>query len=114
MSGKKKKKPAAKNRDKIDRRRKQRAARQLANERERLARLEPGGAPERPLTVVSAAVVEEHARRLGCAQCTGPLTVDDHAVAKHDGELLRKVSTRCRMCRSERVVWLRITPRLPN
>lgn len=112
--GRKKKPRKSRNSAKIDRRRAERKARALVQAGEQLARLEPGGSPERPLEVVSTAVVEDRARRLGCVPCGGELSISDHAVDRHDEELLRKVSARCQRCHHVRVVWFRITPPLPN
>ena len=48
-----------------------RAADKLGDQRERLAALEAGGSPERPLEVVSSAVIEVRALRDRCLRCDG-------------------------------------------
>ena len=76
-----------------------------------LAKLEVGGAPERPLVVVAAAVVGPRARGLACIACdavNGRLV--EHVVAPHAGEILRLVTTRCFECGSTAKHWFRISP----
>ncbi len=76
-----------------------------------LAKLEVGGAPERPLVVVSASVVEPQALGLACIACdavNGRLV--EHVVAPHAGEILRLVTTRCFECGSTAKHWFRISP----
>lgn len=80
----------------------------LEDAREKLARLSPGGAPERPLDVESASAVEPRALALGCARCEGETRLDAHeAVAG-----LRRVRARCKRCGAMREVWLRIESRM--
>jgi hypothetical protein len=69
-----KKKPGAR----AARREAERAAVKLARERERLAALEPGGAPERPIDLTSASEVEITARSMPCPRCGGEVRVDEH------------------------------------
>jgi hypothetical protein len=97
-------------RDRTLRREDERAARRLVRERERLARLERGGAPDRPIEVPSSAVIELRARRMPCVQCGGEYQVDDH---QHEAEL-RVVSVTCRRCHVSRRLWFRIVASGPN
>ena len=115
MSKKKKNKKAKKpRRPAVERNKREKAARKLVRDRDRLAALEPGGTNDRPLTVESAAVVEARARALKCHQCDGELAVEDHRVEQYQGELLRAVDLRCKRCHSRRLVWVRVQPALPN
>jgi len=107
----KKKKPR---RPALDRRKREKAARKLALDKDRLAALEPGGSAERPITVESAAIVEERARSIGCHQCGGPVGIEDHQVEKHDEELLRVLDLKCKQCHARRRLWMRIRPVLPS
>ncbi len=88
-----------------ERRQRDRALAKLADGKERLARLEPGGAPERPIPVESASQVEPHARTLTCARCDGPLRVDEHAAEIVDGARLRVARATCSRCGARRDVW---------
>jgi hypothetical protein len=90
------------------------AARNEVRERERLAAMLPGGAPERPIDVPSAAVVEVRARSTPCPQCGGELDVTEHGAETHDGEALRVVEARCRRCSAPRTLYFRLAIALPN
>jgi hypothetical protein len=87
----------------------ERAAVQLAKDRVRLAELSPGGAPQRPLAVESASLVEVRAKETPCAVCEARLDLKDHDAV--DG--LRRVRLVCKECHVERVIWFRLDlPRL--
>jgi predicted RNA-binding Zn-ribbon protein involved in translation (DUF1610 family) len=93
------------------------AGRQIAKdlrERERLARLETGGAPERPIEVISASLVEPRARSMPCPLCGAALRIDEHAARAIGGVPLRLVHVSCPMCGHKRVVYFVIVPALPN
>jgi len=49
------------------------AAQRREHARERLAQLSPGGAPDRPIRVASAAVIEVRTAALACPQCLRPM-----------------------------------------
>jgi hypothetical protein len=86
-----------------------RAAEKLANQRERLARLEAGGAPDHPIDVTTAAVIEPQARSLPCPRCgEQPTRIDDHEAKAIDGHRLRVVAARCPRCGYERPIYFRI------
>lgn len=93
------------------RRARERAARELVRDREALAKLVGGGAPEHPLHVASAAVIEGRAETLPCAQCAGAYRVTDH---RSEGAGLRAVDVRCTQCGVARTLWFRITSDEPN
>jgi hypothetical protein len=96
------------------RREQERAAAKLARDRERLAALEPGGAPERAIDVESASQVEPHAFGLPCARCDAACRLDEHVAVEHGGVRLRVARLRCARCDARRDVWFRIAPRLPS
>lgn len=86
----------------------------LARARERLAALEAGGSPERPIEVVSASVVEAHARSMRCPTCDASLRVEEHAAVAHGEARLRVVTASCAQCGRRRAIWFRIAPALPS
>jgi len=89
--------------------------RKLADAREKLFRLEPGGSPERPLEIPTASVVESRARALGCARCGGETKLEDHAALVVEAGARRRARMRCRACRADFDVWLAIVePALPS
>jgi hypothetical protein len=97
----------------------ERAANKLGEGRERLARLEAGGDPTRPIPLESASQVEPHALALACLRCNSPYRLDDHAavpVARSSGasEMLRVAKLRCSQCGARRDVWFRLSPPLAN
>jgi hypothetical protein len=71
-----------------------------------------GGAPDRPIEVVSPAQIEPRAERAPCPRCSGNLHVEAHEV---DGpELLRRVLTRCGQCGEHVTTWFRVLPPQPD
>jgi hypothetical protein len=93
------------------RRARERAARDLVRDREKLAALSPGGSKERPIEVDSAAVVEVRVRNLPCAQCEGMYRVVEH---RSPASGLREVSVQCTQCSAPRVLWFRLVSSEPN
>jgi hypothetical protein len=101
-------------RARAERRAQARAQEKLARDRERLARLEPGGTPERPIDLESASQVEVHARALRCLRCDGDLRLDEHLAPAVHGQRLRLARVSCPRCGSGREVWFRLAPALPS
>jgi predicted RNA-binding Zn-ribbon protein involved in translation (DUF1610 family) len=86
-----------------------RAAEKLALQRERLAKLEPGGAPERPIDVTTASVIEPHARAFACLRCGDLGTrIMEHEAREIDGRRLRVLRVACPQCGAARVIYFRI------
>lgn len=83
-------------------------------ESERLFGLEPGGSPELPLSVASAAVVEAHAESVPCPRCLGRHGLQEHLAVTLNGARLRQLRLRCRQCSSRRSLWFRIGDSGPN
>lgn len=79
--------------------------RKLAAEREKLARLEPGGSAERPLEIASASVVEARAERESCFACGGAMRCTEHRVERG----LRVATVKCKECGRERRHYFRLT-----
>jgi hypothetical protein len=98
-----------------ERRRGERAARELARElvrdRERLAAMSPGGAAERPIAVPSSAVIEIRVGGMPCVQCGGHYRVKDHRSA---GAGVRELGVVCEQCHVARTLWFKIVPDEPN
>jgi hypothetical protein len=87
-------KPAARAR----RREQAREQARLVRDLEALARLEPGGSAERPLTIASPALVEVLAGAKPCPLCQGPLHVEEHAAITAGGVRLRVAKVACASC----------------
>ena len=104
-----KKKPARPER--TEKRSRERAARGLVRDREKLAALSAGGSAERPIDVDSPAVIEPRVRTLRCPQCEGEYTVDDH---QSPSAGLRRVAVTCRLCHVSRTIWFRFGSSAPN
>lgn len=90
------------------RRERARARQQLVRDLDRLARLEPGGAPDRPLRVDSPAVIELRATARPCPLCAGPLRLDAHRAEVIDGARLRIADVRCTQCGVARAVYFQL------
>lgn len=86
----------------------------LQSARQRLFELEVGGSPERPLPVLSAAVVEAHAESVPCPRCDGKQEVVEHVAVTISGIRLREARLRCRQCGMTRSLWFRIDDVRPN
>ena len=87
----------------------QRALRKTVRQLERLAAELPGGAPERPIEVASASVVETRARAIPCVQCDA-IEMElrgDRATSTTRG-ILRELEMVCRQCHAGRAVWFRV------
>jgi len=106
-----KKKPSS---PRAERRSHARALVKLARERERLATLEDGGSPSRPIEVESASQVEPHARSIPCARCGHALHTDEHAAETIDGARLRIARMACSNCGAHRAIYFRIVPSTVN
>ncbi len=94
-----------KKRGRIDRREAARDALKLADAKEKLSRLEAGGAPGRPIRVDSASVIELRAESMRCPRCDGELKVGEHTAQVVDGLALRKLDMRCKSCGAPRTIW---------
>ncbi|HVY31572.1 MAG TPA: hypothetical protein VHB79_33785 [Polyangiaceae bacterium] len=105
---------AKKPRPRASKREQERALAKLQAARERLFALEAGGSPERPLLVVSSAVVEAHAESVPCPRCAGRHEVLEHVAVTIAGVRLRETRLRCRQCGTARSLWFRITDVGPN
>ena len=75
----------------------------------KLLALEPGGSPEHPLDVATAAVIEPKAKSTRCPRCDEPLEVEAHEAHTGERGRLREVALACRFCGERRALWFRIS-----
>ena len=80
----------------------------LVRDLERLARLAPGGAPDRPIAITSPAQVEAKAQRQTCPLCEGSLRFDEHVAETIDGARLRVARLTCAACGTHRALYFTI------
>lgn len=81
----------------------------LAKARLKLATLEVGGAPERPIDVESASTIEVHAQSTPCASCgEHGVRVEEHTAETIAERRLRVVKVKCPRCGVRRDVYYRI------
>ncbi len=85
------------------------AARQHVRDLERLAGLEPGGAPDRPIEVEAPPVVDIMAEQRPCPLCQGSLHLLEHAAETIEGERLRVARVKCTTCGSAREIYFRLS-----
>ena len=105
---------AKKTRPRTERRVRERAARELVRDRQKLAALQPGGAPERPIEVPSAAVIPPRARATPCPLCEGTLRVDHETAETRQGRLVHAAHVTCTRCGVPRALWFHVAPPLPS
>jgi hypothetical protein len=91
-----------------ERRARARAHAELVNDLERLAALQPGGTPERPLVVASPTQVDIIAQTRRCPLCEGSLELVEHAAERVGGVALRAAHLRCVACGVRRTLWFRL------
>jgi hypothetical protein len=102
-----------KKRARTERRALERRLEKLAEARRKLIALEPGGTPERPIDVSSAAIVEPRAESFACPDCEGPMRTQEHVALGSAVARVRAVMLRCRSCSASLRVYFRIvTPLL--
>ena len=80
----------------------------LVRNRERLARLEPGGSSDLPLEVSSASLIDPRASAMPCPTCLGEVRVDEHVALVVGARRLRLARVVCRTCGCRRDVYFRI------
>jgi hypothetical protein len=84
------------------------AHRQHVRDLDRLARLAPGGAPDRPIEVDTPAVVDVMAEARRCPLCEGGLQLQQHTAETIDGERLRDAHMKCTGCGVPRAIYFRL------
>lgn len=93
-----------------ERRERERAHAKVARDRDRLAKLLPGGSADLPIEIQSASVVEVQARSTPCPLCGGELRLEEHVARPHAGDMLRVARVRCFQCGVARELFFRIRP----
>jgi hypothetical protein len=96
------------------RREAQRVDEKLARMRSRLADLEDGGAPDRPIEVIASSQIEIRAEAMECPICSGSLKVQEHEADTIGGRRLRLVDVKCRHCGTPRRLYFEIVGRTVN
>ncbi len=81
----------------------------LVRELEKLAALEPGGAPDRPIAVETPAVIDMRAIAQPCPLCEGSMKLEEHAADEIDGVRLRVAAIACTSCGVRRKRYFRLT-----
>ena len=100
-------------RSRTERRAAERDAVKLARARLKLAGLEAGGGPDRPIETPSASTIEPQASSMVCAACGAQgLRVEEHAADLT--RRLRVVHVMCQRCGTRREVFFRIGTVLPS
>ena len=106
--------PKKPKRDRTVRREAARATENSRTERLALARLEPGGSPERPLVVSTAALVEPTARGLPCPACGASVRVVGHTAEERAGRRLHVGRVECSGCSARLERFFEVAPPLLN
>jgi hypothetical protein len=83
----------------------EREVRKQFERQDKLAVLSPGGAPERPIEVTTAALIEPMARASKCPRCASEVRLEEHVVERD----LRVARVRCSSCGHARALYYRIT-----
>ena len=96
------------------RRARERAQADLVRDLEKLARLQPGGAPERPLEIDSPARIDVMATQTPCPLCQGTLRLDAHAAETIAGRRLRVARLTCTACGVARAFYFVLAGALPH
>jgi hypothetical protein len=91
-----------------------RAHGKLARDLDKLARLAPGGSPERAIEIVSPAELEVRASSTPCPICQGELRVEEHAAETIGGLRLRVAKVVCAACRARRTIYFRLAGAMLN
>jgi hypothetical protein len=84
------------------------ASEKLANARNRLLDLGPGGSAEHPVDVATASLVEPKAEGVSCPRCEAPFAVEAHEAVTTPQGRLRQVTVHCKTCGFRRPLWFRI------
>jgi len=101
-------------RERKARREHERELRKTVRRLEREAATLPGGAPDNPVNVASAAVVETRARATPCALCGGDLELRGDRATSTPRGVLRELQAVCRRCHAPRALWFLIAPTLAS
>jgi len=84
------------------------AQRQHVRDLERLARLAPGGAPDRPIAVDTPPLVDVMAVARPCPLCGGSLRLLEHGAETITGVRLRVARVTCTACGIARAIYFKL------
>jgi len=87
---------------------------QLVRDLERLARLEEGGSPERPLVIDSPVLVDLLAVAKPCPLCGGMLRLEEHTALTEGATRLRVAHVACTACGIRRAFYYRLAEQSPH
>src|SRR5689334_9582437 len=85
-----------------------RAQREHVRDLDRLARLAPGGAPDRPIEIDTPPLVEVMTDAAACPLCGGGFRLDEHTAETIDGVRLRIAHVTCKTCGVARPLYFRL------
>ena len=91
-----------------ERRRAERKLRDVVQLRTKLADLEDGGTPERPIAAATPSVIESKTATKACPLCGGGVVITGHDVVQREGHSLRAVRAKCKLCHVERTTYFEI------
>lgn len=102
-------------RDRSQRREAERKLEKIIEAREKLFAMSPGGAPDNPILLGSASLVEARATSIDCPRCAEPtLRVEEHTAETVGGARLRTTRLRCAQCGRERRLWFKLGSMMAN
>ena len=84
------------------------AQREHVRDLERLAKLAPGGAPDRAIEIDTPPLVDLMAVAHPCPLCAGSLRLDEHAAETIEGVRLRVAHVTCTGCGVARAIYFRL------
>ena len=82
----------------------------LERDLERLAKLQPGGAPDRPIPVGAPPQIDIITQRTRCPICQTTLRLEQHEASTIEGVPLRVARTFCAQCGTKRPLYFRLSP----
>jgi hypothetical protein len=80
----------------------------LVRDLERLARIEPGGSPAKPIGIDTPVLVDIRAVAKPCPLCQGSLKLEEHSADEIDGTRLRVAGVVCTSCGVRRSIYFRL------
>jgi hypothetical protein len=86
-----------------------RRSEKLTRDVDRLAKLERGGAADRPLMITSPSEVEVYASDTRCPLCQGAYDYLDHTAETIEGARLRVLRVKCRQCGTPRSYYFQLS-----
>lgn len=101
-------------RSRTSRRAEERRAKKIRDDLEKLAHLEEGGAPDRPIRISSPVQVDARTEATPCPLCQGRLQLDEHAAETFEGERIRVARCHCVECGTSREIYFHLKSTLQS